>query len=184
MRVSRLRRVLPAVLVITSLLIGGCSNSTPDSTSEDSPNPALDTSSATDDTMSAAETAPEDGADAEEAAAVIRAYYDAIDDGKYRQAYGYWEDSEQTFEAFTAGFEETAGVSVEVARPGRVEAAAGSRYVDVPVSVHAVSVDGRRQAFRGTYVLRKSVVPGASAEQRTWRIYSADLVGVEPAPQR
>ena len=39
--------------------------------------------------------------------------------------------------------------------------------------------DGRQQNYRGKYVLRRSMVDGATAEQRVWRIYSADI---EKAP--
>ena len=113
---------------------------------------------------------------------VLRRYYAAIDAGDYRRAYELWEGqgsaSSQTFEEFAAGFAETASVIVEVGTPGLVEAAAGSRYVEVPVVVRAVTITGEPQQFQGTYTLRRAVVEGASAEQRAWRIYSASLAPV------
>ena len=54
-------------------------------------------------------------------------------------------------------------------------AAAGSRYVEIPVRITAVATDGGRRAFSGSYTLRRSVVDGATAEQRAWRIYSASI---------
>ncbi|HEX6132468.1 MAG TPA: hypothetical protein VFZ24_00710 [Longimicrobiales bacterium] len=112
-------------------------------------------------------------------AAVIRAYFDAIRAGDYRRAYAYWgnggDASGQGYEAFAAGFAETASVRVEVGRAGRVEGAAGSRFVELPVIVHATTRAGTRQIFEGTYTLRRSVVDGATAEQRRWHIYSADI---------
>jgi hypothetical protein len=57
----------------------------------------------------------------------------------------------------------------------RVEGAAGSRYVTVPVTVDAVLSDGRKQRFTGTYIVRRAVADGATPEQRAWHLYSADL---------
>src|SRR5690606_35603310 len=65
--------------------------------------------------------------------------------------------------------------------PGRVEGAAGSRYVEVPATVTAETTSGRRQCFRGAYVLRRSEVAGATEEQRAWRIHSASLRDVSAA---
>jgi hypothetical protein len=45
----------------------------------------------------------------------------------------------------------------------------------VPVVIYAVTNRGDEQRFDGRYVLRRSVVDGASAEQRRWHIYSADV---------
>ena len=125
---------------------------------------------------------PEDQSDddsAEAAAAVIRDYYAAIAARDYARAYAHWGDSGaasgQSFEQFRAGFRETAAVTAHVGAPGRVEGAAGSRYVSVPVEVHATTTAGTAQCFRGTYTLRRAVVPGATAEQRRWHIASADM---------
>ena len=59
--------------------------------------------------------------------------------------------------------------------PGRIEGAAGSRYIRIPVEVRATTADGAAQCFRGSYTLRRGVVPGATEEVRRWRIYSAEL---------
>jgi hypothetical protein len=113
------------------------------------------------------------------AIAIIEQYYAAINSGEYRRAYSFWSDSGAasglSFEEFTEGFAETAEVHVEVGAPGRIEGAAGSRYVTLPVVITAVTADGARQSFAGTYTLRRGVVDGATAEQRSWRIHSADI---------
>jgi hypothetical protein len=110
---------------------------------------------------------------------VIRRYYAAINAREFHRAYALWGDrgaaSGQTFEQFAAGFAGTARVEVDVGEPTRVEPAAGSRYVEVPVVVRAVAVSGQGRRFEGTYTLRRSVVDGAPAEQRRWHIYSADI---------
>ena len=111
--------------------------------------------------------------------AVIRAYYEAIAARDFRRAYLEWDGagaaSGQTFDAFAAGFSNTASVTASVGEPGPIEAAAGSRYVEIPVTIAATTRDGVAQRFHGSYVLRRSEVDGATAEQRRWHIDSAKI---------
>jgi hypothetical protein len=113
------------------------------------------------------------------AANVVLAYYRAINERRYRDAYRLWESdgaaSGKSVEAFRDGFGSTASVGVVLGAPGRIEGAAGSRYIEIPVRITAIASDGGRQAFIGRYTLRRSVVDGATPEQRTWRIYSAHV---------
>jgi hypothetical protein len=115
----------------------------------------------------------------ERAAGVIRSYYRAIAEERYREAYDAWGSdgraSGQSFDEFRNGFSFTAEVEASVGPPGRVEGAAGSRYVEVPVRVTARQDDGTRISYAGTYTLRRSVVEGATPRQRTWHIASADI---------
>jgi hypothetical protein len=117
------------------------------------------------------------------AADVVRAYYHAIDEGRYEDAYRAWSQdgrmSGQSFEEFQAGFASTASVQVEVGTPGRVEGAAGSRYVDVPVRIQARRTNGAREELAGTYTLRRSVVDGATPAQRAWHIEFARIRPVD-----
>lgn len=118
-------------------------------------------------------------ADIKEAANVIHQYYTAINSINYRKAYELWSDkgqaSKQTFDQFQQGFADTASVTVEIGKPGDIEGAAGSRFITIPVTLEAKTKSGARQNFAGEYVLRRSVVDGASAEQRAWRIYSSKI---------
>jgi len=135
-------------------------------------------------TAGAAAPLPADTGDAEAAAAVIRSYYDAIARRDYASAYRLWAGqgaaSGQSYEEFRRGYAETAAVEVAIGEPGRVEGAAGSRYVQVPVEIRARTTAGADQCFRGTYTLVRSVVPGATAEQRRWRIHSAAIARCGP----
>jgi hypothetical protein len=110
---------------------------------------------------------------------VLREYYAAIQKRDYDRAYSLWADggraSKQTRAQFAAGFAETSKVSIAVSDSTHLEGAAGSRYLTVPVAVDATLSDGRHQHFVGSYVLRRAMVDGATAEQREWRIYSARL---------
>jgi len=147
----------------TGLLPGGASPETGDAESQET---------------AAAEPTPED------AVAVVRDYYDSINSRSFARAYSLWSDdgrsSGQTPEQFAAGFAETAKVDVEIQSPGRVDAAAGSRYIEVPVAISATRSDGSVHKYVGAYVLRRAVVDGASAEQRAWRIGSADIRELKP----
>lgn len=121
---------------------------------------------------SAGEPTPNDAVD------VVRRYYTALKARDFRTAYELWENNGvatgQSFQDFAASLSRNAPVTVEVGAPGRVEPAAGSRYVTVPVILRAVE-NGEEQRFEGTYTLRRSVVDGATADQRHWRIYSASI---------
>lgn len=118
-------------------------------------------------------------------AALVRRYYDAVGRRDFRTAYLMWEGegaaSKQSLEEFAARFRTTARVTAEVGTPGRVEGAAGSRYMTVPVATQAETQRGERQRFEGTYTLRRSVVDGASPEQRQWHIYAAEIKRVRDA---
>ncbi len=110
---------------------------------------------------------------------VVRRYYQAIAAKNFDDAYVLWSNrgkaSGQSSREFARGFAQTARVHVTIADSVRLEGAAGSQYATVPVIVDAVQKNGRGQHFAGTYTLRRSMVDGATAEQRQWRIESADL---------
>lgn len=126
----------------------------------------------------AAEPTPAD------AVSVIRDYYAAINAQQYPSAYALWSDggnaSRQTPGQFAQGFAQTRQVAVVVGAPGREDAGAGQRYIEIPVSVRATQADGSVRRFAGTYVLHRTVVDGATQDQRSWRIRSADLREVSP----
>lgn len=135
------------------------------------------------DPVASTEPAPTEPTPAD-AVAVVRDYYAAINRRDYAQAYAQWSDggraSGQSAQQFADGFADTTGVSVEILAPSRVDAAAGSRYIEVPVALTATHADGRQQRFVGAYTLRRAVVDGATPEQRAWKLGSADLREVAP----
>lgn len=122
--------------------------------------------------------APEADDDTTAAVAVVRDYYRAISSRDYAAAYAMWGESgppNQTPETFAAGFAHTRTVSVTPGQPSRIEGAAGSRYIDIPVTIAATTDDGGTQRFEGTYTLRRAVVDGASEAQRRWHLYKATI---------
>ncbi len=119
-----------------------------------------------------------------DAVAVIHDYYRAIDSSDYAHAWSLWSDggrsSGQTPQQFADGFANTTRVTVETGPPGELEAAAGSRFIQVPVTIDAETRDGGTQRYTGAYTLRRAVVDGATPEQRAWRIASASLHAAPP----
>ncbi len=120
----------------------------------------------------------------QDALIVLRDYYAAINAGQYDSAYRLWSDdgkaSGQTPGQFAVGFADTDNVDAQFGEPGRVDPAAGSRYLQIPVSIVATQTDGTVHRYAGSYTLRRAVVDGASQAQRAWRIGSADIRVVEP----
>jgi len=114
---------------------------------------------------------------------VIRRYYAAINQRGFDQAYRLWSQggraSGQTLREFRNGYAQTDTVAVEITGRIAMEGAAGSQYATVPVLVSARLQNGRQQRFAGTYTLRRSMVDGATAQQRAWRIYQAALSPVK-----
>jgi hypothetical protein len=129
-------------------------------------------------------SAPVDSAGPAAALEVIHDYYGAIQSKDFPRAYRYWgsggEASNQTAEQFAAGFAETESVVVQTGLPGGIDAGAGQRYIEIPAAVRANTARGASQCFRGTYVLRRSEVDGATPVQRSWRIASAELKQESP----
>ncbi|HEY5851312.1 MAG TPA: hypothetical protein VIT62_11170 [Lysobacter sp.] len=142
------------------------------------PVPAADTATPAVDPAAANEPTAQD------AMAVVRDYYAAINARAWERAYALWSDggraSGQTPQQFADGFRDTSGVSVEILAPGAVDAAAGSRFIEIPVAMTATAADGSQRKFVGAYTLRRAVVDGATADQRAWRIGSADIREVTP----
>jgi len=119
-----------------------------------------------------------------DAVQLVRDYYAAIDAHDYGRAYRLWSQggaaSQQSAQQFANGFADTTGVSVQIGPPGDEDAGAGQRYIEIPVTVSATHADGSRHGYVGSYVLHRTVVDGASAEDRAWRISSAKLRETTP----
>ncbi|MBV8520237.1 MAG: hypothetical protein JO197_22795 [Acidobacteria bacterium] len=133
----------------------------------------------------ASELAPEgvvEGAavetDAQKAVAVVRDYYRAIASHDYDRAYASWGSSGppgQTRAKFIQGFADTASVNATTGTPSRIEGAAGSRYIEVPIAITSTAKSGTVQRFVGSYTLRRSVVDGASPQDRVWHLDHASI---------
>ena len=126
--------------------------------------------------------APEpNGLESEEqgALAVARAYFDHLASGHYDAAWALrWKgegDGADSRQAFRDNYALYAEHHATIGTPGRVEGAAGSLYVEIPVQLYGRMKTGEPFSSAGTITLRRvNDVPGSTAEQRRWRIYSRD----------
>lgn len=126
--------------------------------------PALDTAST--------ETNRPDPAD------VVRTYAGLIAAGRYRDAQALWGDrgraAGMSADALAESFAPYAMWHADVGPPGRIEGAAGSLYVEVPVRVRGLLRSGEPFDVAGSITLRRvNDVPGSTPEQRAWHLDAA-----------
>lgn len=113
---------------------------------------------------------------AQGAANVLQTYYALIEQGDYDAAYALRSPSADGPSAaeFAASFERYAEYHAQIGAPSNIEGAAGSLYVEVPVQIYGRLKDGKPFSSAGTVTLRRSNdVPGSTAEQRRWHIYTS-----------
>jgi len=116
----------------------------------------------------------------EAARLVLERYAALLGESRFAEARRLWSDdgraSGMDDQAFASAFGRYAAFRAEIGPPGRMEGAAGSSYVEIPLRLAAVRDDGTSISTAGTATLRRvNDVPGSSREQRQWRIYRLDL---------
>lgn len=115
---------------------------------------------------------------AQGAANVLRNYYDLVTAGRQDEAARLWSPgASRSSEQDVASYETH---DIRIGEPGRIEGAAGSLYVTVPVEIHARRPPAEQVHLSGEATLRRSNdVPGSTPEQRSWRIVGIDLQPVK-----
>jgi hypothetical protein len=117
---------------------------------------------------------------AQGAANVVQTYFGLIESGRFGEAWRLWSDggkaSGMSEVAFAASFARYAEYHAQIGAPSRIEGAAGSLYVEVPVVVYGRLKNGGEVHMSGPFTLRRSNdVPGSTAEQRSWHIHASGL---------
>jgi len=117
---------------------------------------------------------------AQGAANIVQSYHALIESGRYGEARRLWsqggEASGMSAEAFAASFDRYREYHAQIGAPGRIEGAAGSLYVEVPVQVYGRMRNGEPFNMLGPVRLRRcNDVPGCSAEERKWRIVESGI---------
>lgn len=109
---------------------------------------------------------------AQGAANVVQTYAALVEARKYQDAASLWEQggSGEDYGRFREWHAEVGG-------PGRIEGAAGSLYVQVPMRIYGRQKDGASFSRCAVATLRRvNGVPGSTAEQNRWHIIRiADL---------
>jgi len=121
-----------------------------------------------------AEAGPREAADS-----VVRRYYELLGKGEFVEARGLWdrdgEASGMSPDLFETTMLKYQSLSATVGEPGEPEGAAGSIYVETPVSVRAV-IRGEPTETDGVVVLRRcNHVPGCTGDDLSWRIHEIRL---------
>jgi hypothetical protein len=113
--------------------------------------------------------APFAATSAQGAAQVVETWFALLEAGKRIEARALWSDDPGTDAlADPRRYREVHG---QVGAPGRIEGAAGSLYVSVPIQAYGRRADGAAFRRSGEARLRRvNDVPGSSAEQRRWHI--------------
>jgi hypothetical protein len=107
---------------------------------------------------------------AQGAADVVQTYYALLEQGKAAEAAKLRVDGRPEDVGAYASYH------AQVGAPGRIEGAAGSLYVEVPVVLYGRLATGAPLHRSGKAILRRANdVPGARPEQRRWRIERLDL---------
>ena len=117
---------------------------------------------------------PIDPKSAEAAGQVVQSYGALIEQGRWSEAEKLWGDSSAAAE-FSGKLKGYADVHIEIGELGRMEGAAGSIYIPMPVIFYGKLKDG--SAFRrpAEVTLRRvNDVPGSTEDQRRWHIARID----------
>jgi len=120
----------------------------------------------------------------QQAVAVLNQYFAAIGSRRYDAAYRLWngqgEASGLSARAFADSFAKYAEYRATIGTPGRIDAGAGQRYIEIPVQIVGRLRNGMPVSLSGPITLhRTGDIDGATAEQRSWRIQDS---GLKPRP--
>lgn len=111
---------------------------------------------------------------AQGAADIVSKYYELLNAGRSDEAFRLWTPGSPQASERSAGA--YARQEVQIGEPGRMEGAAGSIYISIPVQIQATRKSGEVAPLTGEITLRRSNdVPGATPEQLSWRILRIDL---------
>lgn len=121
---------------------------------------------------------------AQGAGQVVQSYFALIEQGRYAEAWRLWgEDgraSGMSEAEFAASFGRYREYHAQIGAPGRIEGAAGSLYVEIPVQAYGRLANGEPFNMLGPVRLRRvNDVPGSTDAQRRWHIVES---GLRPRP--
>lgn len=118
------------------------------------------------------------------AATVLERYFGALAKRDFEAAWRLWSEGApgrpESPSALAPTLAAYDSYNALIGAPGAAEGAAGSVDVRAPVQVYGRLKDGREVHALGSATLRRvNDVPGASAEQRAWRLHELRLDGAE-----
>ncbi|MGH6761531.1 MAG: hypothetical protein ACRECW_08075 [Phyllobacterium sp.] len=148
--------ILPAFLITTALAQGSKPEPPiPQATQSPAKNTESESPSRTGESSEATPTVPDYIDDRSTPESLIKSYYNAINRKEYARAFGYYAVDAMTtpFDTFSAGFEATKTVKIELGN-ATAEGAAGSTYWTLPLAIQSISTDAKEEVFAGCYTIR------------------------------
>jgi hypothetical protein len=111
----------------------------------------------------------------EDAAAVLRRYYDHIEAGRYGAAWAMRGGKADGAAAFAANFAEYERYRVTVGRATVPVSGGGWTYVEVPIQIYGRMTGGEPFGSAGSVSLRRAAgARDATAAQKEWHIYTGE----------
>ncbi|HEY0027161.1 MAG TPA: hypothetical protein VGC35_04770 [Allosphingosinicella sp.] len=111
----------------------------------------------------------------DDAAAVLRNYYDHIQAGRYDDAWAMRGGKADGAEAFARNFAGYQSYQVSLGEPSQPVAGDGWDFVEVPIMITGRMSGGKGFGSAGSITLRRSNgAPNATAVQKGWHIYTGD----------
>jgi hypothetical protein len=163
-------------MIAVLLLAAGCSQPSPEPVPEATPAP-VETPAVSNATVAEAPPAEPDKTQ-QGAVAAADAYLDLLRAGDYARAWGVWPgpDGGVSQDDFVQRYARYSSYDAKLGAPGLMEGAAGSIYLEIPVTVTAALKSGGTEQLAGTVVMRRvNDVDGSTLAQRTWHINSIEL---------
>jgi hypothetical protein len=116
---------------------------------------------------------------AQGAADVVQHYYALLEAKRFTEARVLWEPgadgAKHDASAFAQEFADYAEYHANIGAPGRIDAGAGQRYVEVPVMVYGRRKSGAAINAKYTVTLHRTAdIDGATAKQKRWHIRSIE----------
>ena len=108
------------------------------------------------------------------ALAVVKEYAALAEQGKYAEAAKHWTNATAAAQ-FATSLEDYPKFGLTAGTPGEQEGAAGSSFIDIPLTLDLTLRSGSPYAMTCKATLRRvNDVPGSTEEQRRWRIETID----------
>jgi hypothetical protein len=106
---------------------------------------------------------------------LVRDFARLLNRGQFGEAYMLLGSGAPPRHDFDSRFELYSGLKVGVGAPDQPEGAAGSIYIEVPLTISGTDKSGKRVERSASAVLRRvNDVPGSTEEQRHWHIERID----------
>jgi hypothetical protein len=114
----------------------------------------------------------------EAAEELVMDFAQLLNQSKFGEAYMLLGPGAPPRKDFNERFAPYSGLKVSTGKPGEPEGAAGSIYIEVPLTITGTDKSGNRVDRSASAVLRRvNDVPGSTEEQRHWHIERIDWKG-------